>query len=160
METAPGEFYILEAKEQLQPSVRHFLKDGNWMQYDMQAKRTHFAMKHMLSEMDEMTGIMSGFDRSFLVRRIPPRRGKISREDFKNGKDIENFLEFSALATAQAHCRSSVSIPGSMRDFASEAYVYFDEHKHYKESFMETCKELSERFRKYYEIFTKQRVDQ
>ncbi|WP_433747374.1 DUF2252 family protein [Falsibacillus pallidus] len=111
---------ILEVKEERKPNMFvNPMTDATLYNSPLSgpADTARVAYKGLQDQVDDHLGVLTGENKSYLVRRISPYKHGLDPADFKQKSDLDSFVKYSAQALAYAHARAD-------RDYQSQFISY------------------------------------
>jgi len=114
---------LLECKETRAPSMLgRALPAPAAPAYKNEAERVSTAMHKMLTKVGEPEGGFTAGGRPYHVTPITPWGDGVALGDFPKRGDLAEFLKFTALALADAHCRAEPGFAASVQDFLAKQH--------------------------------------
>jgi uncharacterized protein (DUF2252 family) len=117
--TSPDDNVIVELKECMAPAPVEAGALPTPLDGHTHGRRVSQAIRAMVADPDPLEGWLDVGGVSYHVSRISPLADGLKLKDFKAEDDLEDFLEWTAMALANSHTRANVR-------FASTAYTFFD----------------------------------
>jgi uncharacterized protein (DUF2252 family) len=128
-ETAADDNIVLEAKASGVPAEVEAGALPVSLTIGEDGKRVSDATRAMTARTDNHEGWFNTNGVSYHVTRISPLADGVKLKDFEMREQLEDYLQWSAVALANAHCRSNPH-------FAAEALSAFDDFRNVKETIL------------------------